>query len=215
MDRFGSRAAVGWVLLSTLLVGGCGQIGQGRRGDVLAASPASAARGEVTGPLTIPNGENSGPEEGAQYRHIVTVTRKVTVFKNARGVLKTCPVRGRGFFSDDFGYPRFAGGYHPHQGNDVFAGEGTPIVAPFDGLAVAVPNVLGGLAVNVVGPSGYVYNAHLSRYGKLGRVASGDVVGYVGNTGDAAGGPPHDHFEFHPNGGPAVDPYPYLVAACT
>jgi murein DD-endopeptidase MepM/ murein hydrolase activator NlpD len=57
-----------------------------------------------------------------------------------------------------------------------------------------------------------VYNAHLSSYGELGDVQVGDVIGYVGNTGDALG--PHDHFEWHPGGGTAVDPYPHLIAVC-
>jgi murein DD-endopeptidase MepM/ murein hydrolase activator NlpD len=123
-------------------------------------------------------------------------------------------VQGKGFFSDDFGAPRYAGGYHPHQGNDIFAPLGTPIVAPFVGTAVATPNSLGGLAVRVLGSQGFVYNAHLVAYGKLGSVKAGTVIGYVGNTGDALGGPTHDHFEWHPANGPAIDPYPFLKEVC-
>ena len=85
-------------------------------------------------------------------------------------------------------------------------------MAPFDGIAEAGHNWLGGNAVYVRGENGYVYNAHLSAYGKLGEVKAGDVIGYVGSTGDAGG--PHDHFEWHPGNGSAVDPYPYLMAVC-
>ncbi len=143
--------------------------------------------------------------------------------------LATCPVVGPVHGWDSFGAPRFAGGYHPHAGIDVMAPEGAPIVAPFPGFAVATPNRLGGNAVEVIGGQGFVYNAHLSRYGRLGRVQTGDVIGYVGNTGDARGGPPHDHFEWHPNVMPshpwvspygdttiggAVDPFVFLREVC-
>jgi murein DD-endopeptidase MepM/ murein hydrolase activator NlpD len=156
------------------------------------------------------------------------------VVNNPDGPLYVCPVQGRFSVGDDFGAPRYAGGYHPHAGNDIFSDEGTPIVAPFDGYAYNAANPLGGNAVIVRGADGYVYNAHLSAYGKLGPVKMGEIIGYVGNTGDAQGTAFHDHFEWHPFGGgtipwvgpygdtvidsgspPAVDPFPYLRDACT
>jgi murein DD-endopeptidase MepM/ murein hydrolase activator NlpD len=127
-----------------------------------------------------------------------------------------CPVAGPHAIADDFGiwvhHPKDEGGDHIHQGNDISAATGTPIVAPFDGVAVASPNHIGGMAVKVFGDFGYVYNAHLSRYGKLGPVSKGDVIGYVGSTGNAGG--PHDHFEWHPGGGAAVDPHGFLLQVC-
>ena len=139
-----------------------------------------------------------------------------------------CPVDGPHAIADDFGAPRVdvievegkdgkvkrKERVRKHQGNDIFAPLGTEIVAPFDGVAVDARNRLGGLAVKVIGEFGYVYNAHLSRYGKLGPVETGDVIGYVGTTGNARGTSPHDHFEWHPGGGPAVDPNPFLLLVC-
>jgi peptidoglycan hydrolase CwlO-like protein len=145
------------------------------------------------------------------------------------GPFQYCPVQGSHAYGDSFGEPRYAGGYHPHAGVDIFAPEGTPIVAPFDGNATQDPNGLGGNAVIVYGSQGYVYNAHLSSYGNVGSVSAGEVIGYVGNSGDAAGGPTHDHFEWHPNVipsnpyrsqygytviGTAIDPFPYLNMVC-
>jgi murein DD-endopeptidase MepM/ murein hydrolase activator NlpD len=127
-----------------------------------------------------------------------------------------CPVQGPHAISDSFGIwverSKKRGGDHVHQGNDISAPAGTPIVAPFDGVAVTATNKIGGLAVKVFGDYGYVYNAHLSRFGKLGSVERGDVVGYVGSTGNALG--PHDHFEWHPRNGAAADPYGFLMQVC-
>lgn len=124
-----------------------------------------------------------------------------------------CPVPG-GAISDDFGAPRYGGGYHTHEGNDIFAPQGTPIHAPFDGSASGANNTLGGISVIVTGSQGYVYNAHMSGTAKLGPVQAGDVIGYVGSTGDAQGTSPHNHFEWHPGNGAAVDPHPYLLQVC-
>jgi murein DD-endopeptidase MepM/ murein hydrolase activator NlpD len=130
------------------------------------------------------------------------------------GPLFVCPVDPPRSYSDDWAAPRYAGGFHLHQGNDVFALEGTPVRAPFDGTAVDTSNTLGGNAVSVYGADGYVYNAHLVSFGQLGAVTAGTIIGYVGNTGDADASPPHDHFEWHPANGAAVDPFPYLNAVC-
>jgi murein DD-endopeptidase MepM/ murein hydrolase activator NlpD len=127
-----------------------------------------------------------------------------------------CPVGDPHAVGDDFGIwvhrSKKWGGDHVHQGNDIMAPEGTPIYAPFDGNAVVATNHIGGMAVKVYGKYGYVYNAHLSRFGQLGRVRAGDVIGYVGHTGDT--GANHDHFEWHPNGGAAVDPHGFLMLVC-
>jgi peptidoglycan hydrolase CwlO-like protein len=145
------------------------------------------------------------------------------------GVFQVCPVDQPRAYYDDFGAPRYAGGYHPHAGNDILAPTGTPIRAPFSGTATNASNSLGGLAVKVYGALGYVYNAHVASFGQLGSVSAGDIVAYVGATGDALGGPPHDHFEWHPDVipsplwkspygytliGSAIDPYPYLNSVC-
>ncbi|MGZ4109802.1 MAG: murein hydrolase activator EnvC family protein [Actinomycetota bacterium] len=145
---------------------------------------------------------------------------------------QVCPVDQPRAYGDGFGAPRYAGGYHLHMGVDIMAPMGTPIRATFDGYTTEDPNGLGGNAVEVHGASGWTYNAHLSAYSaqSTGTVHAGDIIGYVGNTGDAAGGPTHDHFEYHPNSIPAgwpasaygysvidgaINPYPLLVAICT
>jgi murein DD-endopeptidase MepM/ murein hydrolase activator NlpD len=130
------------------------------------------------------------------------------------GVFKRCPVDGPTAPAHNFGITVRLPGVpvHRHMGDDISASEGTPIVAPFDGIASASSSELGGLEVRVTGALGYVYNAHLSAYGALGAVHMGQVIGYVGHTGDAT--TPHDHFEWHPGSGPAVDPAPLLDVVC-
>ena len=143
--------------------------------------------------------------------------------------LSRCPVKSTVSYRDDFGEPRTTGGFHPHSGNDVHAPIGRAIRAPFAGLVVAhTDNWFAGRSVGLIGSEGFVRNAHLSRFGHLGYVRTGTVIGYVGMTGDAL--TPHDHFEWHPWNVPtplhvaptgysrirdAIDPFPFLNQVCT
>lgn len=121
------------------------------------------------------------------------------------------PVRGPHTFSNDWHAPRRG---HLHQGNDIFAATGTPCVACVSGTVHHGEGKNAGLYVRLVGDDGNVYYyMHLNNFAATGHVAAGTVIGAVGDTGNAKGGAPHLHFEFHPGGGPAVNPYPLLVAS--
>lgn len=133
------------------------------------------------------------------------------------------PVAGPVEFVDTWGAPRMGGTSfaHWHQGTDIFAPLGAPLVASEDGFLARVgTGTLGGNKLWVVGASGTeYYYAHLSEFAPGVRdgmpVRAGQVVGYNGNTGNAVGTPYHCHFEIHPGGGEAVNPYPMLKAAYT
>jgi len=96
----------------------------------------------------------------------------------------------------------------------MFAPAGTPVLAVVAGSAVPQHNALGGNALWLSGGDGNTYYyAHMSGYGTTGSVGAGTVIGYVGATGNA-GGVNHLHFELHPGGGAAVNPYATLRAHC-
>jgi murein DD-endopeptidase MepM/ murein hydrolase activator NlpD len=134
------------------------------------------------------------------------------------------PVYGAASFGDSFGAPRAGvpGGWH--HGEDIFAPSGTPLLACADGTIHTVGfNRLGGYRLWLRDTDGNeFYYAHLSAYSPLAiegkSVEAGDVVGFVGDTGDAEGGTPHLHFEIHPAAmiglgyDGVVAPYPILVA---
>jgi LysM repeat protein len=123
-----------------------------------------------------------------------------------------CPVPSATFVND-FGFPRTGGRWH--EGNDMFAALGTPVYAPASGRVVILTGAIGGIQFTLTtGDGTYFIGSHLSRAGKTGTVSAGDVIGYVGATGNAVGGRPHLHFEIHPFGGGAVNPYPTISSAC-
>ena len=125
-------------------------------------------------------------------------------------------------FTDDFGAARATTGWH--HGNDIFAPVGTPLLAVADGTLFSVGvNSLGGNRLWLRDRSGNeFYYAHLSAFSPVAQegaaVKAGDVVGFMGATGDAVGTPPHLHFEIHPAGllglgyDGVVNPYEYLIA---
>jgi len=126
------------------------------------------------------------------------------------------PVAGPTTFTDDWLNPRFTPVFHLHEGTDLFAALGTPVRAPVDGVVRHSTGGAGGLAAYVRTKEGHdVYLAHLSAFSDVkpgDQVKVGDVLGFVGDTGNARGGAPHVHFEIHPGGRGPVNPKPYLDA---
>jgi murein DD-endopeptidase MepM/ murein hydrolase activator NlpD len=125
------------------------------------------------------------------------------------------PIAGEARYSHDWLFPRYGPGFRFHLGTDVFAAYGTPVRAPVDGVAQSANGGLGGLTVKVIMPDGtYFYLAHLSGlvegFVNGMPVSTGDIVGYVGDSGNARGGAPHLHIGIYPKGGPPVDPKPIL-----
>jgi murein DD-endopeptidase MepM/ murein hydrolase activator NlpD len=132
------------------------------------------------------------------------------------------PVYGQASYTNTFGAPRADTGWH--HGEDIFSQLGAPILAVANGIVYSVGwNDVGGLRLWLQdGAGNEFYYAHLSAYSPLAvngaQVRAGDVLGFMGNTGDAEATPYHLHFEIHPvsllyegyDG--AVAPYPYLNA---
>ena len=126
-----------------------------------------------------------------------------------------CPLAGPFSHFDDFGDPRHYGGWH--KGNDLIAPTGTPVLATESGRVEHRANRIGGNSAYIFADSGnYYYSTHLSAYENVGAgwVPAGTVIGYVGDSGNAAG-LPHLHFEYHLGGrGNHINPYPVVREAC-
>lgn len=129
----------------------------------------------------------------------------------AETLLDRCPVDGPSTFEDSWGWPRSGG--RSHEGVDMIADRGTPIVAVRDGYAQFKSNRLGGRAIWLTAENGdKFYYAHLHAWeGESRDVTAGELIGYVGSTGNAGGS--HLHFETLP-GGNVENPFPHTLAAC-
>lgn len=149
-----------------------------------------------------------------KYREELQAQKELAILgqtPNPNGAIQVCPVAGPNSFVDSFGWPRVG---HTHQGIDLIAPYGTPVVAAHPGRVSRSSSSSGGLQAYVYGSQGYTFYAHLSGYsGASGSVSAGTVIGYVGSTGNA-GSTNHLHFEWHPGNGAAVNPYQMLLAVC-
>jgi len=127
-----------------------------------------------------------------------------------------CPVNGPVSFIDSWGFARSGG--RRHKGVDMMSPHGTPLVAITSGVIDRIGNGgLGGITFWLRGDDGHsYYYAHNSRNTvvKGQRVIAGQLLAYVGNTGNARSTAPHVHFEIHPNGGRAVNPYQWVRPLC-
>lgn len=129
----------------------------------------------------------------------------------------TCPVAGAVRFSDSFGAPRSGG--RAHQGVDMIAARNTPLVAIYSGTIRRITDGnLSGLAIWLRADGGdQFFYAHLESYGDISvgqKVEEGQVIGYNGSSGNAPDFLPHLHFEYHPGGGSAVNPYSLVKKLC-
>jgi murein DD-endopeptidase MepM/ murein hydrolase activator NlpD len=190
--------------------------------EVAAQAAPSEPSVRVPRPPKVKAGKNSkAPEPTPGFppiRQPPAVTPKLT----AGGYV--FPVYGPSSFVDTFGAPRGDVSSGWHHGDDIFAPLGAPLLAVASGTLFSVGwNEVGGNRLWLRdGQGNLFYYAHLSAFSPLAvngnKVNAGDVVGFVGNTGDAQGTPFHLHFEIHPVGllgldyDGVVNPTSYLLA---
>ena len=164
------------------------------------ARARTTARPERASPRNRPARRREAPE--------------LEALRTARGY--AFPVHTGYSYSNNWGAPRRHTGRH--EGTDVFAPTGTPVLAVTDGrlFRVGTRRIPGNRLWLKSDQGDTLFYGHLSAFAEGARngaeVEAGDVVGFVGSTGDAERTPPHLHFEIHPRGGEATNPYPFLRA---
>ncbi len=160
--------------------------------------------------------EDEDEDEYRNYRYSSSLQRKIRKLDDDPVEEMPVPVLfvKLSSITSDFGDPR-GGGTRTHEGQDILAPQGSFIISPTDAVVTSTgKGSSSGTYVYAVGPGGESFRyMHLDKiaYGvKSGKeLKKGDIIGYVGNTGNASGGPHHLHFEIR-DGRKATDPYPRL-----
>ncbi|HEV3473903.1 MAG TPA: M23 family metallopeptidase [Actinomycetota bacterium] len=172
---------------------------------------AAPAPPVAAGPLVV-----SAPNNTADLIGALSVLSRfgVDLQQSVMTVTPPFPVAGLAYWSDDWHACR-DGCSRLHQGLDIFAQAGTPLVSSADGfVSQKVVGELSGISIEITDDAGVQYfYAHMSAWApgiQVGdRVTTGQLLGYVGNTGNAISTPPHLHFEYQPGGIPAP-PKPHV-----
>lgn len=182
-------------------------------GRIAGEAVAQAAAAAPEAPQVDPGAGALPPVRPGEPGDVAVPVAELPVLQAASGWV--CPLAGPFSHFDDFGDPRHYGGWH--KGNDLIAPTGTPVLAVESGRVEHRANRIGGNSAYLFADSGnYYYNTHLSAYENVGAgwVPAGAVIGYVGDSGNAAG-LPHLHFEYHLGGrGNHINPYPIVHEAC-
>ncbi|MEX0592247.1 MAG: peptidoglycan DD-metalloendopeptidase family protein, partial [Nitriliruptoraceae bacterium] len=156
--------------------------------------------------------------EGRARTISTIVSRQRNVSRGSQQGVYACIFDNAFRFRDTWGAPRSGG--RRHRGTDVMAPHNHPVYSFTAGVVRrSSRSGLGGLGLYIRGDDGNVYfYAHLTSVasgivpGR--RVSAGELVAYNGSTGNASPSAPHVHFEIHPGGGAAINPYQWLAAAC-
>lgn len=199
------------------------QLLRGARVQMAASGPAPGTGSTSGGTYTIKAGDTLlgiASSQGVSVRELassnglananmIVVGQRLDIPGNAAGYV--CPVPGSSFIND-WGVRKPDGRFH--QGVDMMAPVGTPIVAPTSGSLTQIDGTRGGLQFRLDGDDGYVhFGSHMDSFGAAGRVSAGEVIGTVGTSGNARGGPAHLHYSVRLGDG-LINPYPSLTATC-
>jgi hypothetical protein len=202
----------------------CGEVEQAL-GICPTPSPSHSERPEHERPRPSPN-ESPGPEMEAGTGPFILIGPKdtstlvgllsrlqpygINLRKALLSVVGPFPVAGLAWWANDWHAPRCCPYPHEHQGLDIFARKGTPLVAAANGfVSQKVDQYPSGKGIEITDPAGTEYfYAHLSAFARNLQVGDevvvGDVIGYVGSSGNARHTTPHLHFEIQPGGVPTA-----------